>query len=321
MTVTVAVVSWNTRELLVRCLRSLTPEVRAGRARVWVVDNASDDGSASAAKEHAPWAQVLEPGANLGFGRAVNLVTRQDAAEWLLAVNADIALQPGALHALLASGADPSVGCVVPRLLLPSGETQHSVYPLPTVPFTLAFNLGAHRLSRELASRMCLEGFWDPERPRAVPWAIGACLLIRRKAFDEVGGFDERQWMYAEDLDLGWRLHERGWVTTYEPRARVLHASGAATSKAFGERRMLAFTAASYAVLARRRGRPRAFATAALNVAGAAARVAWMTALARVRPRWRAPCESNRRWLAAHLQGLRVGLTGAARSQEPSSSR
>jgi N-acetylglucosaminyl-diphospho-decaprenol L-rhamnosyltransferase len=321
MTVTVALVSWNTRELLVRCLQSLAPEVDAGRARVWVVDNASEDGSAGAAKEHAPWAHVLEPGVNLGFGRAVNLVARQDAGEWLMAANADIALQPGALTALLASGANPNVGCVVPRLLLPSGETQHSVYPLPTVPFTLAFNLGAHRLSRRWASRMCLEGFWDPERPRAVPWAIGACLLIRRAAFDGVGGFDERQWMYAEDLDLGWRLHEQGWVTNYEPSARALHASGAATSKVFGERRMLAFTAATYAVLARRRGHLRAFATAALNVAGAAARLAWMTVLARVQPRWRLPTESNRRWLAAHLHGVRVGLLDARRPQNPTSSR
>lgn len=315
MTVTVAVVSWNTRELLIRCLRSLAPEVDAGRARVWVVDNGSTDGSATASREHAPWATLLEPGTNLGFGRAVNLVARKAADEWLLVANADVALEPGALEALLAAGEDPRVGCVAPRLLLPSGETQHSVYPLPSVPLTLAFNVGVHRLSRRFGSRMCLEGYWDPELPRAVPWAIGACLLIRRDAFDAVGGFDERQWMYAEDLDIGWRLNEAGWVTRYVPSARALHESGAATARAFGEGRMVAFTAASYDVLARRRGRMRTRVTAALNFAGAGVRFAWMRALAPVWPRWRAPSDSSRRWLAAHRAGLRNALTDAGGSQ------
>lgn len=304
----VAVVSWNTRELLVRCVRSLAPDADAGRAQVWVVDNASSDGSVAAVRRKAPWAEVIEPGANLGFGRAVNLVARHARDEWLLIANADVALEPGALELLLACGEDPAVGCVAPRLVLASGETQHSVYGLPTLPFTLTFNLGIHRFSSRLADRMCLEGFWDAERRRVVPWAIGACLLVRRSAFDAVGGFDERQWMYAEDLDLGWRLHERGWVTRYEPSARVLHASGASTAQAFGEQRTAAFTAASYAVMARRRGPVRAYATAAINIVGAAARVAWMGPLARVSPRWRARRDSNLGWLAAHRRGLRTAL-------------
>jgi N-acetylglucosaminyl-diphospho-decaprenol L-rhamnosyltransferase len=309
MSVTVAVVSWNTRELLLRCLRSLAGDVEAGRATVWVVDNGSMDGSARAAEELAPWVRVVEPGVNLGFGRAVNSVARRGQDEWLLAANADVALEPGALEALLAGGKDQAVGCVAPRLLLPDGETQHSVYPLPTLPFTLAFNLGVHHVSRRFAERMCLEGFWDARYPRPVPWAIGACLLIRRTAFESIGGFDERQWMYAEDLDLGWRLHERGWVTRYEPSARVLHASGAATEQAFGDQRTLAFTTATYAVLARRGGRLRAWTTAAMNVTGAASRLAWMTPAARVSPRWRDHRDSNRAWLASHWRGLRTALS------------
>lgn len=312
MFVTVAVVSWNTRELLVRCLRSLAPDVDAGHARVWVVDNASSDGSAAAVRKNAPWAEVIEPETNLGFGRAVNLVARRARGEWLLIANADVALEPGALEALIACGEDRAVGCVAPRLLLPGGETQHSVYGLPTLPFTLAFNLGLHRFSSRLADRMCLEGFWDPERRRAVPWAIGACLLLRQSAFDAVGGFDERQWMYAEDLELGWRLRERGWVTRYEPSARVLHASGASAAQAFGEERTIAFTAATYAVLARRRGPARARTTAAINILGAAARVAWMEPLACVSPRWRARRDSNLRWLAAHRRGLRTTFGDSA---------
>jgi GT2 family glycosyltransferase len=284
--VAVAVVSFNTRQLLERCLESLQPEVEAGRATVTVVDNRSTDGSLEAAQQAAPWARVVDAGTNLGFGRAINLVASQNGSEWVLAANADVALRPGALEALIAAGSDLRVGCVAPRLVLPDGTTQHSVHPFPTVPFTLAFNLGLHRVSRTLGDRLCLEGRWDSERPRGVPWAIGACLLLRREAFDQVGGFDEHQWMYAEDVDLQWRLQRGGWAIRYEPRAHVLHQSAAATGPVFGDGRSTRFMRATYSMLLRRRGRARMWTTAAINIAGAAAR-------------------ANRPWLKAHFQGVR----------------
>lgn len=311
MLITAAVVSWNTRELLLRCLDSVAPAVRAGSMDVRVVDNGSSDGSAQAAREHAPWAEVLEAGENLGFGRAVNLVAGSSESEWLLVCNADIAPEPGAIDALLAAGGAARTGCVAPRLILPDGTTQHSVHPFPTVPFTFAFSLGLQHLNPRLADRLCLEGFWNPERARTVPWAIGACLLVRRRAFDEVGGFDERQWMYAEDLDLAWRLRERGWITRYEPSARVGHESGAATIGAFGEERTIRFLTATYEMLRRRRGAVRMWATAALNIAGAAVRAAWMAPLALLWARWRGPEAENRRWLGAHLQGAYRGWGGS----------
>ncbi len=303
--VAVAVVSWNTRALLLRCLDSLAGDAQRGCAEVWVIDNASNDGSAQAAREHAPWAHVIDAGANLGFGSAVNLAAGQSSGEWLLAANADIALQPGALQALLAAGADPRVGCVAPRLLLPAGDTQHSVHPFPTVALTLAFNLGLPRLSAPAAERMCLEGFWDPDRSRIVPWAIGACLLLRRSAFDSVGGFDQRHWMYAEDLDLAWRLHQRGFLTRYEPGAHVLHESGAAARAAFGGERAGRFMGETYVMLRRRRGALYMSLVAAINVVGAATRAAWYTALSLVSRNARSAGSESRRWLRAHVGGVR----------------
>lgn len=284
--VAIAVVSYNTRDLLLRCLDSLAPEVDAGRATVSVIDNGSGDGSPAAARARAPWARVTEAGVNLGFGRAVNLVASQTRSLWLLAANADVALEPGALESMLTAGAYASVGCVAPRLLLPSGATEHSVHPFPTVPLTLAFNLGLHRLSHRFGERMCLNGSWDPARARDVPWAIGACLLLRRAAFEQVGGFDEHQWMYAEDVDLQWRLGRLGWRTRYEPRARVWHESGAAARAAFGEQRTGRFMAATYEMLRRHRGPARMWATAVINIAGAAVR-------------------ADRSWLKAHFDGVR----------------
>jgi len=323
MVVTVAVVSRNTRELLLRCLRSLEDASASGRARVWIVDNCSTDGSAAAAREFAPWAHVIGAQRNLGFGRAVNLVARGLDDEWLLASTADVALEAGALDAMLSAGVDPAVGCVAPKLVLPDGEIQHSVHPLPTVPLTIALNLGAERLIPGLGERMYLDGYWDPDQPRAVPWAVGACLLMRRAAFDAVGGFDERQWMYAADLDLCWRLREAGWTIRYEPAARVEHVAGAGPLRALGSDRSAAFTKATYPVIRRRRGRVGAAAMAAINLGGAAGRLAWMSPLALFQPRWRAPRDANRRRFAVHRQGMGVALREgrAARPVAAASSR
>lgn len=306
--VTVAVVSWNTRELLVRCLRSLAPHVQVGLAEVWVVDNASSDGSAAAARAAAPWATVLELHENVGFGRAVNLVAARTTTPWLAAANADVELAAGALPELIEageSGADwARRGALAPRLVLPDGRTQHSVFPLPTPSFTLMFNLGRQRLDRRWGKSMCLEGYWDGEERRVVPWAIAAFLLLRRSAFDAVGGFDERQWVYAEDLDLGWRLAQHGWSTWYEPSARVWHVSGAATELAFGGARRRRFMRETYAVIARREGPMRMRWVAAINSAGVLARLLWMAPLALLLRRLRRPLQDAAGWLPAHLQGL-----------------
>jgi N-acetylglucosaminyl-diphospho-decaprenol L-rhamnosyltransferase len=305
--VTVAVVSWNTRELLLRCLGSLRADVTSGRARVVVVDNGSGDGSAAAAGESAPWAEVVALTDNPGFGAAVNLVAAGSASPWLMAANADVAVRPGALTALLDAGSDPRVGAAAPKLVLPGGGAQYSVGPLPSPALAVGFALGVHRIVPVLAERLCLEGHWDPERPRDVPWAIAAALLLRRSAFDAVGGFDERQWLYAEDLDLGWRLHQAGWLTRYAPHAIVDHASGAATAIAFGDGRRARFMRETYAVIERRRGPGAARSIAAANALGAAARLVWMAPLAMVSRRWRPPTRDTVGWLRAHLRGVRAG--------------
>ena len=284
--VTVAVVSWNTRELLERCLRSLEPEVRAGLAEVHVVDNGSSDGSAALVRERFDWASLDEPGENLGYGRAVNRVAARTSSEWIVASNADVEVEEGALARLLETGRSSGAGTVAPRLILPDGSTQHSVYGFPTLPYLLAFNAGLYRVVPGLGDRLLIERHWDPERARTVPWAVGAFLLLRREAFDAAGGFDPAQWMYAEDVDLGWRLRRAGWRTHYEPAARVRHAAGAAARQAFGERPYERWMEATYDWIERRRGRPRRVAAALLNVAGAVAR-------------------RDRDWARVHRAGLR----------------
>jgi N-acetylglucosaminyl-diphospho-decaprenol L-rhamnosyltransferase len=265
--IAVAVVSWNTRDLLRDCLASLVGDPLA---EVWVVDNASADGSADMVRAEFPSVQLLALEENVGFGPAVNLVAQRTRTAFVAPANADVAVRPGALRALLdAAARSPRAGILAPRLELPSGETQHSVYAFPTIPFTLAFNLG---LAKQLGDRLCLEGYWNAEIERDVDWALGAFLVVRREAWDAAGGFDAQQWMYAEDLDLGWRVARAGYTTHYVPAARVLHHASAATTQAWGDERTLRWLRSTYSWLLRRRGLSRTRATALINVLGAYAR-------------------------------------------------
>lgn len=237
---------------------------------VWVVDNGSVDGSVEMVRAEFENVRLVAPERNLGFGPAVNLVARSTSTPRLLVANADIALTPDALGWLEAAlDGDPGAGAVAPRLVLPDGSTQHSVFAFPTVTFSALFALGL------AGDRLCVPGRWNADRARRVPWAIGAALLVRREAFAAAGGFDERQWMYAEDLDLGWRLRRAGWATRYEPRAHVLHESAASTAAAWGDERRTRWQHATYAWIARRRGGARMRAVALVNVLGALARREW----------------------------------------------
>jgi len=267
--VTVAVVSWNTRRLLFDCVASLRDDVADGLADVWVVDNASTDGSAEMVREHFPSVNLVASSENLGFGAAVNLIARRTATTWIAPANADTCVKPGAIRALLDQGdRHPEAAVLAPRLLLPDGSTQHSAYPFPSVPFTVAYLLSITSVSRRAARHWCIDAGFEPESDRDVPWAVGAFLLVRRRAWEQVGGFDETQWMYAEDVDLGWRLRHAGWSARYVPQAEVLHAESAATTQAWGEQRHARWHTSTYAWLLRRRGPAYARLIAVLNVGG-----------------------------------------------------
>jgi len=286
----------------------MQPEVDAGRASVVVVDNCSTDGSREAVRSEYPWAELMEPSENLGFGAGVNAAAARTGGTWLAAANADIELTPGALEAMIeASEADPSVGAIAPRLIMGDGATQHSVHSFPSPSLALTVGLGLHRVSRAFADRLCIEGSWDADRARRVDWAHGAFLLLRRESFEQVGGFDERQWMYAEDIDLAWRLAEMGHAVRYEPGARVRHAVSASTLQAFGEDgREQRHIAAAYDWLERRRGRAVARLTAAISTLAAGVRFAVFAPLGRIAPRrWGAARERARRYVSAHRLGLR----------------
>ena len=223
--VSAVVVSYNSAADLPDCLRSLRSE---GVAEVVVADNASVDTSVEVVRRLDPEATIVETGANLGFGTAANRGVAVVRGDHVLILNPDTVVEPGTVKALSeALDRDPGLAAVGPRLENVDGSLYPSVrrFPNLTVAFGHAF-LGLIWPSNPATRRYRMLD-WDHDQPAAgVDWVSGACVLVRRTAFDMVGGFDEGYFMYVEDVDLCWRLGQAGWRIGYEPAGRVVHSLG-----------------------------------------------------------------------------------------------
>jgi N-acetylglucosaminyl-diphospho-decaprenol L-rhamnosyltransferase len=232
----IIIVSYNTRELLRRCLDSL----RLARlpVRPVVVDNASDDGSAELVRRDFPEATLIESGANLGFARANNLGLRQvlpEQPDYVLFLNPDAELTAGALETLAAFlDAHPRVGMVAPRLVYPDGSHQPAAFHFPTLlmswfDFWPPRGPGMGRLyDHPLNGRYREDG---GPAPFAIDHPLGAAMLVRAATIAEVGAFNEDFWLYAEEVEWCWRIRRAGWAIWQQPQATVIHAAGASSGQ------------------------------------------------------------------------------------------
>jgi N-acetylglucosaminyl-diphospho-decaprenol L-rhamnosyltransferase len=226
--VAAVVVNYNAGSALSECVASLE---REGVRAIVVVDNGSTDGSLEGLGAANPDVRVLHAGRNLGYGGGVNYGAGQTAGELLLVCNPDLVLQTGAVSAMAARLAqDLSLGLVGPALVTPAGDLQPSGRAFPT----LRHSSFQAALGVLLPNNSYSRRYREANRARAetgiVDWVTGACFLVRREAFSAVGGFDDRYFMYVEEVDLCWRLARSGWRTGYESSARVLHLAGVSTA-------------------------------------------------------------------------------------------
>jgi N-acetylglucosaminyl-diphospho-decaprenol L-rhamnosyltransferase len=228
--VAAVVVNFNARSHLVECVRSLR---KAGVDRIVVADNDSHDGSQSALAGADPEASFLSTGGNLGFGRAANRGAAGVGSDYVLVCNPDLTVDPDAVD-LLAEvlDRDPGVAVVGPRIVDPDGTT----YPSPRA-FPGLLDAVGHAFLGYVAPRNRFTRRYrllDVDRDVAsddVDWVSGSCFLVRRRAWDALGGFDEGYFMYAEDVDLCWRAKQAGWRVAFEPAARVTHVQGVSTAR------------------------------------------------------------------------------------------
>jgi GT2 family glycosyltransferase len=300
-------VSHGTADLLDRCLSALPAALGDLRAEVVVVDNASPDDSVAVARGHEG-VRVVANDTNEGYARAMNVALAGAVADVLIALNPDTVPAPGSLAVLAtAVASDPAVGLAVPQLHNPDGTLQPSVHRFPSVAVALAMGFlpppartaGDARLGR----RFWLEDAAPHDRRETVDWAIGAVHAIRRRALpDPDHVYTERWFMYAEDMDLCWRLHCDGWGVLLVPDAEVMHVANAAGAVVWGDDRDRRWLDATYDWYRSARGPVRAHAFALANLAGLGAK--WATF--RVSGR-RAQADAVARLLALHRAQLRGG--------------
>jgi GT2 family glycosyltransferase len=265
--VDVGVVTWNTRDLTVTALRRLLDSDQGCRLEVLVHDNASSDGTADAVRREVPEADVEDSPANLGFAAGVNRLLERSTADWFLALNSDAWPAPGAIGALVAAAErHPRAAAVAPRLERPDGTLEHSTHPFPGLRIAAATAVG---LRGGWARRHMLHGSWDHDEERRVDWAVGAALLLRRRAVAEIGGFDESFFMYVEDLEWCQRADAHGWEIWFTPSAVVTHVGNASGEQRYGSARTATWLANTYVYYRRHHGPASAAAFRALNAAGA----------------------------------------------------
>ena len=236
---TAVVVSWNTREHLARSLAALEGAADGLRVETIVVDNGSSDGSQAMVAAKFPRVRLLQSASNLGFGGASNVGAAAGTGRAILLLNSDCELAPGALATLLgALDADATLGAVFARLVNADGTLQPSVHDALPTPWSQAGDvLFASSLKYALYRAPALKPalLRGTLRRHAaahdVAWGGAACLLVRRKAFDAVEGFDERFFMYMEDVDLCARLGAAGFRLRYVPEAVAVHHWGASTAR------------------------------------------------------------------------------------------
>lgn len=234
----VIIVNYNTRELLERCLRTVSAETELP-CEIIVADNHSSDDSVAAVRRYFPGVQLIENNMNLGFSRANNAAARISHGELLVFLNSDTEIRQRALDKLagfLVTHKD--VGIAGPRMVYQDGRFQLAAGNLPGLLQEMRDKRTYRRLNAgdvELRRRLAMSF----QHAREVGWVTGSCLMIRRELFDELGGFDEEIFMYFEDKDLCARAHKLHCKVMAIPDAEIVHLLGGSSAGKDGHLRAI----------------------------------------------------------------------------------
>ncbi len=219
----IVIVNWNTKDFLLQCLESICQTVRRGSWEILMIDNGSSDGSGEAAKKSFPSIQLIENGINLGFAKAVNQGLQQSSGRNILLLNPDVRLKGGAIERVLYFMETHSeVGVSGGQLLNEDGSKQNSIANFPS--------LATELLNKSLLKRMLPKRFPGKGRnysePIEVDSVIGACMMVRREAMEQVGLLDEDYFLFLEETDWCYRMKRAGWKVYHLPEVEIYHFQG-----------------------------------------------------------------------------------------------
>ncbi|HBN07353.1 MAG TPA: glycosyltransferase family 2 protein [Cyanobacteria bacterium UBA8530] len=227
----IALVNWNAKEYLDACLSSIERETKISH-EIWVVDNASTDGSKEYLRDRRDVRLIANEG-NEGFAKANNQVMRLADASYFLLLNPDTVILDQALDRMVAYlESHPEAGAVGCKLLNPDLSLQPSCHAFYSTLGSLIENKLLTRLISWRSPRSPWLSFWDHERIRSVDWVTGACLMVRKETIEQVGELDERFFMYGEEVDWQKRMREKGLQVHFLPEARIIHYGGGCSKKA-----------------------------------------------------------------------------------------
>ncbi len=230
MDLSISIVSWNTRDLLDQCLRSVYETTRDIQFEVIVVDNASSDGSAQMVREKYLHVTLIAGEGNVGFAAANNQAYRASTARNLLLLNPDTVCREGAIEGLVRFLDEHSAAGAVGPLVLNDDDTlQYSWAAFPTF-----WSEARGKLNRRIAGRDAVPSTADETRslgPFVADWIGGCCLMARREAIDVIGPMDESLFMYCEETDWCLRLAKASWEVWVEPKCEIVHLGGKGSSQ------------------------------------------------------------------------------------------
>ena len=229
MLLSTIIVTYNTREMTLDCLRSLLADTQDLEHEIFIVDNASTDGTLDAIRKDFPPVRIIANTENKGFGAANNQAMRIATGKYFLLLNSDAFPKPGAIPTLIKElESQPAVALIGPKLLNPDDSMQLSCFKFPSPARAWLENTW---LATVFSRNQILGDYrhWPHDTARCVDWLIGACMLLRREVYEQVGGFDERFFMYAEESDWQLRKQKAGHKIAFTPHAQVMHLAGAST--------------------------------------------------------------------------------------------
>ncbi|MBI2984526.1 MAG: glycosyltransferase family 2 protein [Candidatus Kerfeldbacteria bacterium] len=225
MDLSILVLNYKTKGLLKQCLRGILDSQLLLAYEVIVVDNDSRDGSVGMVRQQFPAVQVIASPKNVGFAAGMNIGLARATGRVVLLLNPDVAIFHQAVATLIDYlDTHPQVGLAAPKLINPDGTTQLSCYRFPNIwtPLLRRTPLGRFPAGRRTLRRYLMSD-WDHQDNRAVGWVLGACMLIRRTSLERIGPFDERFFLYFEDVDLCRRMWQAGWEVHYAASAEMVH--------------------------------------------------------------------------------------------------
>ena len=252
----IIIVNWNTCDITRDCLRSLRRQVSGIAHEVIVVDNASSDGSVEMIRREFPEVRLIVNDDNLGFGRANNQAMRVARGRYFFLLNSDTLAIDDSIQRLVAFiERDSQVGIAGCKLLFEDLSLQGSCSRFTSIRVALLEDLMLYKfLSRRRQGELLLGGYWPHDRARDVDAVWGAAMMVRREVFEQTGGFDERIFMYGEDLEWCMRVHDAGWRITFTPDCRIVHLNHKSAEKKYGDERIDLCHKRAYEIYRRRSG-------------------------------------------------------------------